>query len=194
MGVKAAVICEDHTNDQYIVRPLIAELLKHLGKPQANVRVVSSPRLHGFEDVVGQACALLERWGAASDIVIFAVDTDCDDGELHERNKILALGNALNQCTKHLENAVVVFARQEVEVWALWGVRGDLGTSWDEVRKECHPKETFFEPQVRQSERKRPDGGRTRLMQESLRSGWQSIRSRSPELAQLEEDVKAVLS
>ena len=191
MGFKVSVICEDHTLDQFVVRPVMAALLAYIGKPNAQVRVVTSPRIHGYEDLLRQVCELVDRWAIISDVVILAVDTDCEDGNTRPRNKPLSLANALRECER-TENVVVVFARQEIEVWALWGIRSQLGVPWAEVLDDCDPKEAFFEPQVTDADRGRPDRGRTRLVASSLIAGWQSIKSGCEELAQLEIDIRSL--
>ena len=193
MSLKVAAICEDHTNDQYIVRPVIQSLLGHLGKPKAQVTVVTSPRLHGFDDVMSQACELLERWGAVSDVVVFAVDTDCEDGIKRDKNKILALGNRLASCESNGEKAVALLAREEVETWALWGSRANLNSRWENVRDECHPKERYFNGLITDADRNRPDGGRARLMEMSLSGGWQSIRTGCPELSDFEVKMQEII-
>jgi hypothetical protein len=192
MSCKISIICEDHTLDQYICKPVIKAAATEVGKPNAQVRVVTSPRLTGFDSLKGQACALLERWATISDVVVFVVDLDCDDGVVHARNKIEALMNAIASC-EGKRKAVVVFAQQEVEVWALWGSRANLPISWLEVLAECDPKELLFEPMLTSADLKKPDQGRTRLIQQSLALGWTSISNGCNELTQLVGDLRNVI-
>jgi hypothetical protein len=190
VSFKVAIACEDHTLDQFVVRPVVSAMLAALGKSKARVQVITSPRLHGFDDLVRQVCDLVARWGAVSDLVIIAADTDCDDGELRPRNKPQSLHGALADCHSHSERAIAVFARQEIEVWSLWGVRVDLGAAWADVRTDCDPKERFFEPLLTEDDQRRPDRGRTRLTTRSLEAGWQSLKGGCPELAELEAEVR----
>ena len=92
------------------------------------------------------------------------------------------------------ENALVVAARQELEVWALWGSRSKLGAPWNEVLDECHPKERFFEPLITAEDNKFPGRGRERLITVSLQQGWRSLCAGCPELAQLQGEFRARLS
>jgi hypothetical protein len=180
-AVKVACICEDPVNDQYIVRPIVKAALKSIGKPDAHVHVVTSPRTRGFEDMVSKLPDLLLRYGGESRAIVIVADLDCHDGDRSSRNKPRALEQAIAGCQRS-DGAVRVLAQNEVEVWALWGSRGDLGAAWSVVRAECHPKEVFFEPILTSADRKMPDGGRSRLTTASLSGGWESVAGGCPEL------------
>lgn len=186
------MVCEDHTNDQYITRPLLQAMLAAVGKPSATVQMVTSPRLSGLADLRRNACELLARYGAVANVVLFMIDADGDDGAEGRPNRRAGFEQMLDDhCEKHREKALVVTAHQEVEVWAVWGSRQAFGgQSWASIRSDPHPKQRFFEPLLKSEDRRRPDGGRTRLMEASLSRGWNALASACPELAELEREMR----
>lgn len=62
MSLRVAVACEDHTHDQYVVRPVVETLLSAAGFPRAQVRVITDPRINGIEDLKANAGAIAERY------------------------------------------------------------------------------------------------------------------------------------
>lgn len=190
MSYRVALICEDHTLDQYILRPVAEALLREIGKPRAIVRPVTDPRLKGLGDLRKELPNLIKRYGPISDLVIVAIDADCEDGQEGRVSRAASFASLL----QHAENAVLVVAIQELEVWAMWGARGRLDVPWSTVRAECHPKEVYFERLLTNADARQPGRGRTRLIAESLASGWASLATGCPELAELAMQVRAALS
>jgi hypothetical protein len=190
--VKIAVACEDPTNDQFIIRPVLERLCAHLGRPRAKIFTITNPHTRGFNDLRDQACGIMSRYGALAAAVVFVIDVDCDDGRTGRINKPLRFRNTVSHCS-YAEKALIVAAVQELEVWALWGVRGDLGAVWDIVRDNCDPKETFFEPQLTREDKRSADGGRGRLVGASLQAGWPSLAGGCPELAQLADELAPLI-
>jgi hypothetical protein len=192
MSFKVAVVCEDHTLDQFIVRPVIGALLQAIGKPRANVHVVTNPQLRGIGDLRVQACELLRRYAPISNAVVYVIDTDCEDGTRGRRDRQADLRHILGGCDADQDKAFTVAAIQEVEVWALWGMRAQL-PPWAQVRAHCDPKEAYFEQFVTEADRRRPDRGRTRLVEKTLSAGWASLSSGCQELDELAHAVRAVI-
>lgn len=168
------IACEDHTYDQYVVVPVIKLLMRHLGRPQAEVKVITNPRLQGISNVIALMCDILERYEKISDLVIFVVDGDCEDGADGRPDRVARLLNKLASCENNSENGLVVVARQEVEVWALWGSRSDIGDSWSTITKERDPKERYFQPLLTPADARMPGGGRRRLAELTIATGWRS--------------------
>lgn len=193
MSSRIFVICEDHTLDQYIVRPVVAAAAARAGKGSAQVRVVTSPRLRGISDVERNFSDLVERYCALGDGVVFALDLDLCNG-LHGRSDRAARFDLLRRRLPAdvQDKVLVVLAEQEVEVWALWGVRSQLGAPWSQVRQERDPKEAFFNPLVTSGDRKAPGQGRGRLIAESLAGGWTSFVSGCPEADTIADFVRRI--
>jgi hypothetical protein len=193
VSLKVAVVCEDHTLDQFVAIPVIAALLVAVGKPNAKVAAVTNPRVRGFENLIQHACPILGRYGAISDVVIFIVDLDCGGKSGGRRTKAERLQRKLSSCDVYPDKAIVVGAVNEIEVWALWGMRRELSRRWSDVRAECHPKEIYFDPLLLAGDRFTPDKGRKRLISLSLREGWDSLKQGCPELSRLEEAMRRLL-
>jgi hypothetical protein len=191
MSFNVAVVCEDHTNDQYILRPLISAVLNHLGKPDGRVRIVSSPRIRGFDNLLAHVCDVVKRYSPLVDIVLVCFDLDGHDGAHGHPDKRARVLNALRRCPS--PSTVVVGAHQEVEVWALWGSRQQLSKPWRTVRKEVHVKENYFDPLLTPADRLRADGGRTRLMAATLAAGIGSLVQAHPELGELVEGIRRAI-
>lgn len=182
MTFRVAVLCEDHTNDQYILRPLVRETLAHLGKPDARITVVSNPRIRGFDSLLARACDVIERYAKLVDLILVCYDLDGQDGSAGRTDKHARVKNALNNCPN--SKTVTIGAEQEIEVWALWGSRAQL-PHWAEVRAEAHAKERYFDPLITSRDSIRADGGRSRLMESSLAAGITSLVQGCPELGEL---------
>jgi hypothetical protein len=194
MSTRVTLVCEDHTNDQYIVKPIVQAALTEAGRPSAKIHIVTSPQLRGWDSVKREACALMRRYGPFADLVVFAVDLDCQDGRKGASNKPSQLRGVLGRCDMETDKALLLFARQEVEVWALWGVRSRLGASWSDVRDHCDPKDTYFVPIMSSLGEKGPGGGRRELVSQSLGKGWRSLAQGCPELQILADEVRDRLS
>jgi hypothetical protein len=193
MSLKVAVVCEDHTNDQYIVGPALSALLSHLGRPKARLQIVTNPRLQGLSSLIKDLCSIIARYSAAADIVIVVVDGDCKDGRRGTENRHQRLTDLVANCLTGSDKTAVVIAIQEVEVWALWGQRDKLGVDWTTVRAECDPKERFFNDLLTKDDLKAAGGGRLRLMKASLERGWPSLRAGCSELQALEDEIVRLL-
>jgi hypothetical protein len=84
-------------------------------------------------------------------------------------------------------------AIEEVEVWALALHRSELPSQWSDVRRECHPKERYFDPLVRGKKwQESPGKGRASAMAR-LAGNWRSLKSVCRELQHLQQSVGAWL-
>ncbi|QJW37830.1 hypothetical protein [Cellulosimicrobium protaetiae] len=192
MSFRVFVVCEDHTLDQYVAKPVIEALLGHLGKPRSQVKVVSNPRLNGIGDVEAQFESIATRYAAIGDLLIFALDLDCCDGQEGRKNRRHSFDEKIAKLPSNvLGKVVVVLAVQELEVWALWGSRSKLNAQWSAVRAERDPKELYFDGMTTDADSKFPGKGRARLITESLAAGWQSLATGCPELGDLESQLRA---
>ena len=136
------VIPEDFRKDQFILQPIISAMFTKLEK-LAIVEVLKDPLIGGIGEAL--KVELLEEivrdnhWKV--DLFLLCVDRDAEVGRR----------SALDRLEQHFANrlgAGKFFAAenawQELEVWLLAGhdLPGDW--SWQEVRLERDPKETYF--------------------------------------------------
>ena len=164
MSCRIHVICEDHTLDQYVVRPVVQAMAAAVGRPRARVKAVPTPPPRGIEAVLrsNRRAALEVRRRALSEDVARKV--------------------------------VVLLARQELEVWAMWGARARLDAGWAAVRAERDPKDVYWPGLLETADATLPGRGRQRLIKESLDLGWASVCGGCPELAEATEEMRARLT
>lgn len=160
------VIPEDFRNDQHIVQPIVRKLFEQIGKPRAKVKICIDPLLGGSGEAL--------KWSRIADVIdmypmvnIFILVVH-RDGDEHRRS---ALDNLEQKATEVLPDHRFFFAEnawQEVEVWALAGLKLPKTWKWNDVRAEVNPKERYFE--IIAKERgllNEPGKGRTTLGREA---------------------------
>ena len=127
----------------------------------------------------------------AADLVIFVVDRDDNENRaLSFEERIAKLPDEVRRKT------VVLVGEQEVEVYAVLGRRGDVGSPWSTVRAERDSKERYFDPLIAglsPVDRMKPGGGRRVLMADSTAGGWKSLEQLCPELRGLRRAVEEAL-
>jgi len=65
-----------------------------------------------------------------------------------------------------------------------------LDAHWTDVRENCHPKETYFDPLVRRNDWQESLGrGRVATLRE-LAGNWNGLKRRCEEVARLQQDVE----
>lgn len=187
LSFRAVIIPEDPTNNGYILKPLIKHVLAACGRPNARVEVVTNPRTSGYEHakalIKSEFCA---RYSFA-DVILFLADAD---GKNRSREFTTLEDEAREQGAK----LVCCAAAQEVETWLLAGHTDKLSISWLQVRADVSVKENVFEPFMRvYGDARKPGGGRADLMSTTLQN-YGALKTRCPEIAQLEERLRAITS
>ena len=191
LSYRAFVVCEDHTLDQYIAVPVINALLTAVGRPHARVRAVTDPRTRGIEDVISQFASLSERYAGIGQLVVFTLDTDGRDGSGGGPDRAAQMENLRRGLPNNVSSKVlIILGRQELEVWALWASRSVLSQPWSTVRLERDPKDVYLPQVLTPADKRLPGRGRSRLIQESLATGWDSLAQGCPELAEAEQDLR----
>ena len=168
------VIPEDFRKDQYILKPLISRLFRHLGAPNPRVEICRDPLLGGDGEALktGKLVEIVNDKKGMTDIFILCVDRDGRTGRRQRLDELEALFGA----TFFAENAW-----QEIETWVLAGLTLPRHWRWADVRAEVQVKEVYFDPLAAQrgvgGER---DGGRKVLGTEASRR-IRAIRQKCPE-------------
>lgn len=187
MSFRALVVPEDPTNDRYILKPLVEAMLAAVGKPNANVDVLSSPRVTGYN----AAKRYLKDRGLAlyadRNVILFLPDSDLIDRqqELDDRERVAGdVGARLLCCA----------AVPEVEAWLLAGHLEELNIRWNDVRAHSKLKEVVFEPFLaKQGDPRRAGGGRDVLMKETLDS-LSGLLARCDELRLLRDRLRLLIT
>lgn len=177
--MKVLIIPEDPRLDQYMLKPLVKAALEFAGKANPKVMVCQESSLRGDSTIIHfDAIKEVIEFNLLYDAFILCVDRDCRETR----------PDSLQTFEKQIREAfpnkkfVAVCGIEELEVWLLAGME-DLEEAWDTIRKECHPKETYFEPYVER--RKLGNGlgkGRQRLGEEAAKRYSQWVRQLCPEI------------
>jgi len=188
--VNVLIVAEDHRNDQYILRPIVRALLSQVGKPHANVKVPTRPRLRGLPQVLNRDnirnVILLYP---ETDLFLVCVDRD---GRAERRAELDALEEyvAAEGLLRPGQALFAQEAHQELEVWLLAGHNLPKDWSWRALRAEPHPKEAYFEPfAVRTAVANGVGGGRKILAEDAAQQYAPRVRRLCPELAKLEARI-----
>lgn len=191
MSFNVFVIPEDATKDHYVLKPVIRALVSAAGRPRAVVKVLSDPAAHGIDQVL-KPDFLQEVFfrNSMTTVFLLCVDRDGKSGrqdELAHREVVMASHLVAGQ--RFLGTA----AHQEVEAWCLAGLEGlPRDWSWKDVRDEPDCKEVYFERFAREcGVAGGPGGGRESLGREAARR-YSTIKQKCPEVALLEERVRAL--
>jgi len=186
MSFKVLIIPEDPTNNGYILKPLIKKMMKECGKPNAQVDVLSNPRVQGYNHAKTlMSETIFERY-AHIDLLLFIPDAD---GKNRSREFGILEKEAIEKGAKLLCCA----ACQEVEAWLLAGHLDKLGKPWSEIRADPSVKEKFFADFLsRNGNPKAAGGGREGLMLETLKN-YRGLLDRSPELKDLQTRIQNLL-
>lgn len=179
------IIPEDFRNDQYIVKPIVSQMLAKAGKPRANVRVCLDPLMGGVTEATNwiRIKEVLDRYRGMVQVFLLIVDRD---GKAGRRAR---LDDIEQQASEELGDGLTLLAEnawQEIEVWAIAGQDLPKDWKWKEIREEPHPKEIYFEPLVKsRGLANEPGKGRTTLGREAAKN-YNRVRARC------QEDVEAL--
>lgn len=170
------VLPEDFRKDQHILRPLFARLFRDIGRPRARVDICFDPLLGGIDEALKseRMAEVMDKYGKMVDVFILCVDRD---GKVGRRRR-------LDQIESEFGGARVFLAEnawEEIETWALAGLRLPGAWRWAEVRAEVDVKERYFEPLMRQRGAADDRGGGRKLLGEEASRRIDAIRQKCPE-------------
>ncbi len=157
--MKFLVIPEDFRKDQYILLPIIQNLLASLGFANPKVKVCRDPLMGGVTEALKKErlAEVFERYEGMIDVYILCVDRDADSkrrARLHELETHFH-GHA---------SLIASDAWEELETWLLAGVELPTDWAWRDVRTARDVKERYFEPLARDKGlSSEPGGGRRTL-------------------------------
>jgi len=186
LSCRVLVIPEDPTLNGYILNPLVSRLAAACGKDNAEVRILTNPKVSGFEHACGRMPQIVEQW-KHFDLLLFLPDADGKD-----RSAIFA--RLEREAADQGACLICCAAIQEIEVWLLAGHVTKLGRSWSKIREDASVKESVFAPFLcTHGDARRPGGGRDLLMKETL-ANYQGLLQRCPELAELQTRIGEALA
>lgn len=193
MAVNVLVIPEDFRKDQYVLRPIVEAMMKDHGV-KARVNVCTDPLLGGIGEALKweRLVQILDQYRGMVRLFLLLVDRDCD---VNRRNKLDALEAKAREYLGKDKHFLGENAWQEVEVWALAGMR-DLPTDWKwrDLRAHCHPKEHYFDTYAeKRGVLRGPYEGRQTIAGEAARNFSRLIQLCPEDLGLLHQRVAAAL-
>lgn len=183
MSFRALVVPEDPALNGYILKPLAQRLLAEAGRPSASVKLLTDPRVRGYDEAVRVIRDDLAGRYRFFDLWLFFPDAD----------------RANDEAMKGLETALgdqeitllCCPAQPELEIYACAAFRNDLDEAWEKVREHPRLKEEIFNPLLnRRGDPRRPGGGRDLMMKASLRN-LPLLYRLCPELERLRDRIAA---
>ena len=186
------VIPENSRNDQHILKPLFERLFRSIGRKRAHVEVCQNPVLGGIAEAmkIDSLSTIVESYRSMVQVFILCVDRDGQEGRRRQLDRI-------EEQFRNDRTFLAANAWEEIETWALAGLKLLPDWSWADVRAEINVKEHYFEPLAKQRcVAEGPGGGRKALGREAARN-ISVIRRKCAEdfgvLAQRLEDAFRVL-
>jgi hypothetical protein len=188
--VRVLVIAEDYRQDQYLLLSLIKAVTVAAGIARAHIDFCRDPQFQGIAQILsGDLLArALDQHRGMIDLFLLCVDRDA------EPTRHLRLETIEAQARETLRPGSVLFAsqaEQELEVWALAGMRDLPGDwRWADLRAHRDPKESYFRPYIESRGLQNTLGsGRKQLGEEAARN-YDRVKQLCPEVAELERRIR----
>jgi hypothetical protein len=169
------IIPEDPTHDHYLLLPIFQRLFASIRRPPTKVTICLNPRMRGIDDALNtnRLRDVVSRYPMV-DYFILCVDRD---GNTNRRDRL----NEIEQAFTGTPILIAENAREELETWALAGLRLPRSWVWAEVRAEVSVKERYFDPMAeRMGVANGPGGGRKEIGVHAARR-ISTIRQKCPE-------------
>jgi hypothetical protein len=182
VSLRVLLFQEDATYNGFILRPLLERVFAECGKQRVSFSSITPPP-KGYPQAVKLLRARLQQSGAMSRVWFFIADSD-------GRKLTDEFTNLENEARARGVHLVCCAAEPELEAWLVAGHKEKLGINWSETCKHPKLKEAVFAPFLKEhGDTQAVDGGRTRLMKETLRN-YRGLLKLCPELAKLEQRIK----
>lgn len=183
------VIPEDFRKDQYVLKPIIAAMLKNLGIA-ARVEVCQDPLLGGINEALKweRIVDIIEQYDWKVQLFLLCVDRD---GNPNRRSALSNLENKATEVLRTNRRFLAENAWQEVEVWVLAGHDLPAEWEWAAIRAEKDVKEAYYQPFASlRGVINSPGEGRRTLAEEAARR-YARVRQLCPEdIVALEERIR----
>lgn len=192
MSLNILVIPEDFRKDEHLLQPILDRMLAECGKT-ARVRVCRDPLLGGVHEALKweRIREILDRYRGMVTLFLLIVDRD---GQKRRRESLDRLEREASHFLGNGRWLLAENAWEEVEVWALAGMKLPSGWNWHDVRAMVNVKETYFREYVEaRGLHIEPFEGRQVIGREAARN-YSRIRQLCPEdVATLESRIRQSL-
>lgn len=155
MNVQNVLIIAEGPTDEHMLKPIIAEMMKAIGKPHATIRFHPIANRQGGVDQIlrnPQRIKTIIRTYPMADLFLICIDRDGQDGQENRENRLAQLRTLFQNMQDTLKPNQILLgecAIEEIEVWVIAG--HDWRTyfpdwQWQAIREELDPKEIYYEP------------------------------------------------
>ena len=136
MSFSVLVIPEDPLQNGHILTPLVRALMRDVGRPSAKVKVLTQPRVRGYDQAVKVIRDELYANYGFMDLWLFFPDADRANRDAMRalETHVAAEGVTLMCCAAH----------PEVEIYACAAYRDHIREAWDQIRQHPRMKEEVF--------------------------------------------------
>lgn len=143
--MRALVIPEDFTKDQYMLKPILEAMFRAVGKPCAIVNICRDPRFQGVSQALDwtRLGPVIDRYKGMTDLFLLCVDRD---GDATRRAALDPIERQAESLAPGRVALLAEYAWQEIEVWVLAGHKLPKEWAWKAIRQELHPKERYYLP------------------------------------------------
>jgi hypothetical protein len=181
------IIPQDPDLDRYILKPAIKAVFDDLNRV-ARIEVLQNPRLRGVDQALEpKRLNSIINSNPQWDLFLLLIDRDCD------QNWINKVNSRESEATSKAKVLIGCLAIEEVEMWALAIYQEQLPASWQEMRKECHPKEAYFNPLVEQLGLQNTVGRGRKDLMKNLAGNYSRLLNRCQEIAELRDRIRRKL-
>lgn len=182
--MRILIIPEDPRLDQFILKPIVEAIFKDL-KRVASVQVLQNPRLRSVDQALDPTMlgGIINSY-PQEDLFLLLLDRDCDQNRI---NRVGAREHETGGIGKWLIGCLAI---EEVEMWALAIYQGKLPVSWQEMRQECDPKETYFHPLIERLGLQTAVGRGRKHIMKSLSGQYSRLLQLCPEIAELRNRIR----
>ena len=161
MSFSVLVIPEDPQQNGHILKPLVQAIMRDVGRPNAKVRVLTRPRVRGYDHAVRTIRDALHASYGFMDLWLFFPDAD--------RTSRDAMRNLEAHVAAERVKLLCCAAQPEVEIYACAGFRNEEQEAWENVRRHPRMKEDIFAPLLaKHGDPGRPGAGRDLMIAQSL--------------------------
>jgi hypothetical protein len=191
--VRVLVVPEDSRRDKDLLKPLFQALMAELGRPRAKVRVCEKPVLGGVSEALRweRIRSILDLWGGQTDLFILVVDRDGVEGR---RETLTYLEGQSAPVLREGQALLGEHAIEEIEVWVLAGHELPSDWAWRDVRRDPHPKESWFARFLAEHRRVANDAAGRAIVAEEASKAVRRIRDLCPEdFGRLAGRIRAIL-
>jgi len=179
------VIPEDPLQNGHILKPLVQAIMRDVGRPNAKVKMLTRPRVRGYDHAVRTIRDALHASYGFMDLWLFFPDAD--------KASRATMRNLETHVAAEEITLLCCAAEPEVEIYACAGLRNDMQDTWEEVRRHPRMKENVFDPLLaKHGDPGRPGAGRDLMIARSL-GNLPLLYQLCPELQRLRDRISELL-